>query len=123
MSNKTKQPRKLKLNNVSVQYTGAAISVIIDNVAKAVGAEVKLCDRTKIKSITVDGKELRDILGFTEVDMILGNQKLVKVKMLVFKNVTNPCLIGMDVAILLPDNTLRPSWETNNIQLLQLTTK
>ena len=31
------------------------------------------------------------------MDVILGNQKMEKVKMLVFKNATNPCLIGHDV--------------------------
>ena len=37
------------------------------------------------------------MLGFAEADVILGNQKLEKVKMLVFKSLTNPCLIGRDV--------------------------
>ena len=37
------------------------------------------------------------------MDVILGNQKLEKVKMLVFKNATNPCLIGRDVLATHPD--------------------
>ena len=103
---KSENQRKLKLNNVSVQYipdTGATISVISENVAKAIGAEIKPYDRTKIKVITADGKEVKDILGFAEVDVILGNQKLERVKMLVFKNATNPCLIGRDVLATHPD--------------------
>ena len=97
---KNENQRKLKLNTVSVQYIpdiGAAISIISENVAKAVGADVKPYDGNKIKAITADGKEVRDILGFTEVDFILGNRNLERVKMLVFKTATNPCLIGRDV--------------------------
>ena len=37
------------------------------------------------------------------MDVILGNQKLEKVKMLVFKNATNQCLIGRDVLATHPD--------------------
>ena len=55
--------RQLKLNNVAVKYmpdTGASITVISDNVAKTIGAEVKPYDRNKIKVITADGKEVKD---------------------------------------------------------------
>ena len=41
--------------------TKKRISVKSKNVAKAIGAEVKPYDRTKIKKITVDGKEVRDM--------------------------------------------------------------
>ena len=98
--------RQLKLNNVAVKYmpdTGASITVISKNVAKSIGAEVKPFDPNKIKVITADGKEVKDILGFTEADVILGNKMLEKVKMLVFRNATNPCLIGQDVLATHPD--------------------
>ena len=103
---KSENQRKLKLNNISVQYipdTGATISVISENVAKAIPAEVKPYDWTKIKAITADGKEVQDVSGFAEVEVFLGNQKLEKVKKLVFKNATNPCLIGRDVLASHPD--------------------
>ena len=53
VSNKKDQSRKLKLNNVSVQYimnTGAAISVISASVVNTIDAEIKPYDRTKIKA-------------------------------------------------------------------------
>ena len=43
------------------------------------------------------------MLGFAEADIILWNQKLDKVKMLVFKNATNPFLIGRDALATHPD--------------------
>ena len=106
--NKEENQRRLKLNNVSVRYipdTGAAISVISKTVAKAIGVEVKPFDRTKVKAITADGKEVKDIRRspFAEEDVILGNQKLERVNMLVFKNATNPCLIRRDVLATHPD--------------------
>ena len=61
-------------------------------VAQAIGLEIKPYDKTKIKAITAEGK-IKDILGFTEVDVIIGNQKVEKVKMLVFKNDTNPIFV------------------------------
>ena len=98
--------RTLKLNNVAVKNipdSDASITVISEEVAKAIGAELTPYDRNKIKAVTADGKEIKDILGFAEVDLILGNQKLEKVKMPVFKNATNPCLIGRDVLATHPD--------------------
>ena len=98
--------RILKLNNVAIQYipdTGASITVISEEVAKAIGAEIKPYDQSKIKVVTADGKQVKDLLGFAEVDIILGNQKLEKVKTLVFKNATNPCLVGRDVLATHPD--------------------
>ena len=50
VQSKSENQRKLKLNNVSVKYTpntGEAISVISENVAKVIGAEVNPYDRTK----------------------------------------------------------------------------
>ena len=88
---------------MTVPDTGASITVISEDVAKAIGAEIKPYDRNKIKAVTADGKEVKDILGFAEVDVILGNQKLEKVKILVFKNATNPCLIERDVLATHPD--------------------
>ena len=37
------------------------------------------------------------------MDVILGRNKVEKVKMLVFKNATNPCMIGRDVLATHPD--------------------
>ena len=98
--------RILKLNNVAVKYipdTGASITLISEEVAKAIGAAIKPYDQSKIKVVTADGKQVKDLLGFAEVDIILGNQKLEKVKTLVFKNATNPCLVGRDVLATHPD--------------------
>ena len=53
--------------------------------------------------VTAEGNEVKDLLGFTEADLMLGNQKKEKVKMLVFKSLTNPCLIGRDVLSTHPD--------------------
>ena len=94
------------MNNVAVKYmpdTGASITVISENVVKTIGAEIKPFVMNKIKVITADGKEVKDILGFAEEDVILGNKNLEKVKMLVFRNATNPCLIGRDVLATHPD--------------------
>ena len=62
VSNKDDQQRKLKLNNISVQYipdTGAAISVISEKMANAIGAEIRPYDKSKIKAVTADGKEVK----------------------------------------------------------------
>ena len=83
--------------------TGASISVISEEVAKTIGLEIKPYDSNKVKAIKADGKEVKDILGFAEVDVILGNKKMEKVKMLLFKNATYPCLIGGDVFATHPD--------------------
>ena len=77
--------------------TGAAISVISEEEARILNIEIKPYDKSKIKAVTADGTEAKDSLGFAEVDATLGNQALEKVKMLVFKNSTNPCLVGRDV--------------------------
>ena len=82
--------------------TGAAISVISEEVARILSVEIKPYDKSRIKAVTADGKEVRDILGFAEVDVTLGDQTLEKVRMLVFKNSTNPCLIGRDVLAVHP---------------------
>ena len=52
--------------------------------------------KSPLKSRTITLSAL-DILGFADVDVTLGIKTLEKVKMLVFKNSTNPCLIGRDV--------------------------
>ena len=96
LPNKGRQ-KSILLNNIAIQYipdTGAAISVISEEVARILNVEIKPYDKSRIKAVTADGKEVKDILGFADVDVTLGNQTLEKVKMLVFKNSTNPCLIG-----------------------------
>ena len=65
------------------------------------GLEIKPFDKSKV--ITADGKEVKDMLGFAEAYIILGKQKLDKVRMLVLKNATNPCLKGRDVLATHPD--------------------
>ena len=105
MPNKRSKQRSTLLNNVAIQYladTGADISVIREEVAKILNIEIKPYDRSKIKAVTADGKVFKDILGFAEVDVTIGNQTLEKVKMLVFKNATNPCLVGRDVLAVHP---------------------
>ena len=53
--------------------------------------------------MTADGKEVKDVLGFAELEVTLGNQKLANARMLVFKNLTNPCLIGRDILLAQPE--------------------
>ena len=36
--------------------------------------------------MTADGKEEKDVLGFAEVEVTLGSQKLTNTRMLIFKN-------------------------------------
>ena len=60
------------------------------------GLEIRPFNKAKVKVVTAEGNEVKDLLGFTEADVILGNQKQEKVKMLVFKSLTNPCLIGRE---------------------------
>ena len=102
---KGNKQRSILLNNVAIQYmadTGAGISVISEEVAKILNIEIKPNDKSKIKAVTADGKEVKDILGFAEVDVTIGNQTLERVKMLVFKNTTNPFLVGRDVLAVHP---------------------
>ena len=70
MSSKGKKQRTLLLN------TGAAVSVINEEVAKILTIEIKPYDKSRIKAVTAYGKEIKDILGFAEVDVTLGNQIL-----------------------------------------------
>ena len=79
------------------------MSVISEETAQRAGLKINPCNNSKIRVITADGKEVKDLLGFAEVDIALGNQKLEKVKTLVFKNATNPCLVGRDVLATHPD--------------------
>ena len=93
------------LNNIAIYYipdTGAAISVLCEEVARIQNIEIKPYDKSRIKAITADSKEVKDILEFAGVDVTLGNQTLEKVRMLVFKNSTNPCLIRRDVLAVHP---------------------
>ena len=69
--------------------------MISEEVAKTIGLEIKPYDKTKVKATA--NEKVKDILGFTVVDVILGDQKMEKVEMLVFKNATNPCLIVRNV--------------------------
>ena len=77
--------------------TGAAISVINEEVVKILNVEIKQYDKSRIKAVTADGNEVQNILWFAETYVTLGNQTLEKVRMVVFKNTTNPCLVGRDV--------------------------
>ena len=79
MPNKGSKQRSLLLNNIAIKYmpdTGAAISVISEEVARILNIEIKPYDKSRIKAVTTDGKEVEDILGFAEVDVTLGNQTL-----------------------------------------------
>ena len=67
------------------------------------GLEIRPFNIDKVKLVTADEKEVKDMLGYAEADIILGNQKLEKVKMIVFKNVKNPCLKGRDILATPPD--------------------
>ena len=52
---KTENHRKLKLNNVLINYipdTGAAISVINEAVAKMAGLEIRPFNKAKVKVVT-----------------------------------------------------------------------
>ena len=71
--------------------------VISEDTSKTVGAKISAYDKSRIKAITTDSKEVKDVLSFTEVEVIVGNQKLTNAKMLVLKNLTNPYLIGRDI--------------------------
>ena len=100
MPNKGNKQRSIMLNNIAIQYmadTGAAISLISEEVASILNIETKPYDKSRIKAVTADGKESKDILGFAEVDVTIGDQTLEKVKTLVFKNATNPFLVGRNV--------------------------
>ena len=92
--------RTLFLNNTEVEYipdTGAAMSVISEETAKRAGLKVNPYDRSKIRAITEDGKEVPDVPGYVEADVTLENNRLKGVKIIVFKRATNPCLIGREV--------------------------
>ena len=132
--NKGSKHRSLLLNNTAIQYipdTGAAISVISEEVTRILNIEIKPYDKIRIKAITADGKEVKDILGFAvddildfEADVTLGNQTLEKVRMLVFKNSTNPCLLGRDVlAVHLETKTHFEALMSNNEQPAQQSCK
>ena len=73
------------------------MSVIREDNARRVNAKISPYDRSKIKAMTADGKEVKDVLFFAEVEVTLGNLKLTNARMLVFKNLTNPCLVGRDI--------------------------
>ena len=65
------------LNNIAIQYmpdTGAAISVINEEVAKILNVKIKPYDKSRIKAVTADGNEVQNIKGFAETDVTLGNQ-------------------------------------------------
>ena len=73
--------------------------------------------------MTADGKEVQNILGFAEIDVTLGNQTLEKVRMLVFKNATNPCLVGRDVLAIHPATKTNFEALMNNEAPVQQTSK
>ena len=84
MPNKRNKQRSLLLNKIAIKYilyTGAGISVISEEVARQLNLEIKPYDKTRIKSITADCKEVNDILGFAEVEVTAGTQTLEKVRM------------------------------------------
>ena len=69
--------RTLLLNNVSIKYiadTGASMSVISEDTARKVNAKIRPYDKSKIRAMTADGKEVKDVLCFAEVEVTLGNQ-------------------------------------------------
>ena len=68
--------RTLLINNIAINYiadTGASITVISEETARRVNAKISPYDRSKIKAMTADGKEVKDVLGFAEVEVTLGN--------------------------------------------------
>ena len=73
------------------------MSVISEDTARTVGAKISPYYKSRIIAMTADGKEVKDILGFAEVEVTLGSQNLANARMLVFKHLTNPCLIGRDI--------------------------
>ena len=84
MSSKGNKQKLLLLNNIAIQHmpnTGAAISVISEEVARILKLEIKPYDKSRIKAVTANGKEVQNILGFAEVDVTLGGQTLEKVRM------------------------------------------
>ena len=97
---KASDQRTLLLNNKSINYiadTGALMSVVSEDTSKIVGAKISPYDRSRVRVMTADGKEVKDVLGFAEVEVTLGNQKLNNATMLIFKNLTNLCLICRDI--------------------------
>ena len=75
----------------------ATIFVISEDTARKVNAKISPYDKSKIRAMTADGKEVKDVLGFAELEVTLGNQKLNNARMLVVKDLTNPCLIDRDI--------------------------
>jgi hypothetical protein len=93
-TNKQEPTRSLYLNNTEVEYipdTGAAMSVISEETARKVGLKINPYDKTKVRVITADGKEVQDVPGYVETDIRLNEHVVKNVKMIVFKRATNPC--------------------------------
>ena len=64
MPEKKNKQGSLLLNNIAEQYIpnkGAAISVVSEEAARSLKLEIKPYDKTRIKAITADGKEVKDI--------------------------------------------------------------
>ena len=78
------------------------MSVISEETEKRAGLKIKPYDNSKIRVITVGGKEVPDVAGFMEANVTLDNHKLKGVRMIVFKRATNPCLIRRDVLAVHP---------------------
>ena len=96
VTRKESSQRTLLLNNKPIN-TSASMSVISEDTARTVVAKISPYDKTQIIAMTADGKEVKDVIGFAEVEVTLGSQKLTNARMLFFKNLTNPCLIGRDI--------------------------
>ena len=45
------------------------VSVISEALANMTGLEIKSFNRSQIKLVTADGKEVKDMLGFAEADI------------------------------------------------------
>ena len=88
---------------MSEEHSNPSILVMSEEVAKILDVEIKPYDKSRTKAVTADGKEEQNVLGFAEVNVTLGNHTLEKVRMLVFKNASNPCLIGRDVLAVHPE--------------------
>ena len=79
--------RTLLLNNKPIKYvadTGALMSVISEDTARTIGTKISPYDKTRIIAMTADGKEVKDVLGFADIEVTQRSQKLTDARILVF---------------------------------------
>ena len=88
---------------MSEEHSNPSILVMSEEVAKILDVEIKPYDKSRTKAVTADGKEVQNVLVFAVVNVTLGNHTLKKVRVQVFKNASNPCLIGRDVLAVHPE--------------------